>query len=298
MVELLSHYTVQVVAVGAGLLGAISGGLGCFAVLRKESLLGDGISHAALPGVVLGFLVLGSKNTAVMLLGALVFGLLATGVIGWIVTYTRLQFDAALALVLAVFFGFGMVLLTYTQSMPNANQAGLDSFIYGQATGMLYEDVVLIAVCGAVLLVVLLAFWKEFKLLSFDPQSAQVMGLPTKQLDGLLRLMMVVAIVLGLQTVGVILMSAMLIAPAVAARQWVTGLGAMVLLASFLGAVSAIAGTLVSAMGAGLATGPTIVVCGSVLAMGSLLVAPERGVVAKMIQRAQSIHQTKGEGRL
>ncbi len=149
---LLSDYTFQVVALGSALLGVTSGVLGCFAVLRKQSLLGDGVSHAALPGVVMAFLLTGSKNTEVLLLGALLTGIMSTLLIMIIVKYSRIKFDSALALVMSVFFGLGLVLLTYSQKVPNANQAGLNRFIYGQASTMLDRDVVLMAVSGGVLL--------------------------------------------------------------------------------------------------------------------------------------------------
>lgn len=294
--QLFFDYTFQVVAVGAGLLGLISGMLGSFLVLRRQSLLGDGISHATLPGVVLGFLLIGSKNTEVLLLGALAAGLLAAWLILLVTKHTKLHFDAVLAVVLSVFFGLGLVGLTYTQKLANANQAGLDRFIYGQASGMLQRDVWIIGGCGVVLILLVLLFWKEFKLLAFDPIFATVTGVPVRALDLLLTLMMVVAIVVGLQTVGVILMSAMLIAPAVAARQWTGKLGTMVLLSAGLGAVSGVVGTAISSLSADLSTGPVIVVCATILAFISLLVAPHRGIVAKLLTRRRQIVRLKKEG--
>ena len=243
---LLNDYTFQVVALGSALLGVISGVLGCFSVLRKQSLLGDGVSHAALPGVVLAFLLTGSKNTEVLLIGALFTGVLSTLVIMVIVRNSRIKFDSALALVMSVFFGFGLVLLTYSQKISNANQAGLSRFIYGQASTMLKSDVVMMAIGGSILLFVVLLFWKEFKLISFDAEFAQTLGLNTKRLNLLLTFLIVMAIILGLQTVGVVLMSAMLVAPAVAARQWTNRLSVMVVLSAIFGATSGIVGTLFS----------------------------------------------------
>ena len=204
---LLNDYTFQVVAFGTALLGIISGVLGSFAVLRKQSLLGDGVSHAALPGVIMAFLLTGSKNTEVLLLGALLTGIIATLLIMTIVKHSRIKFDSALALVMSVFFGLGLALLTYSQKIPNANQAGLNRFIYGQASTMLERDVVLMAVTGGVLLFFVTLFWKEFKLFSFDPEFAETIGFSTRKLNLLLSFLIVMAIIVGLQTVGVILMS-------------------------------------------------------------------------------------------
>lgn len=206
IISLFSDYTFQTVALGSALLGLISGVLGSFAVLRKQSLLGDGVSHSALPGVVMAFVLLGSKNTEVLLLGALVSGLLATLFIVSIVRHTRVKFDSALALVMSVFFGLGLVLLTYVQKIPNSNQAGLKRFIFGQASTLLQRDIILMMICGLILLALVLLFWKEFKLFTFDSDFAQSLGFSPKKLNLLLSFMIVLAIIIGLQTVGVILM--------------------------------------------------------------------------------------------
>lgn len=282
---LLQDYTFQVVALGSAFLGIVSGVLGSFAVIRRQSLLGDGVSHAALPGVVAAFMLTGSKNTEVLLLGALLTGLMSTVVILAIIRHSRIKFDSALALVMSVFFGLGMVLLTFSQKMPNANQAGLKRFIYGQASTMLARDVWLMAVCGAALLMIVLLFWKEFKLFSFDPEFAQTIGFAAGRLNLLLSFLVVLAIIIGLQTVGVVLMSSMLIAPAVAARQWSNRLGIMVTLAAAFGALSGVAGTLFSSAVPGLPTGPVIVVCITVIAIISLLFAPGRGILFRICQR-------------
>ena len=273
---LLHDYTFQVVALGAALLGMTSGLIGSFAVLRRQSLLGDVVSHAALPGIAAVFLMTGTKDTVWLLIGALCSGLAATGFIIGVVRYSRVKFDTALALGMSVFFGLGLVLLTYVQKIPNANQAGLQRFIFGQAAVLLKSDILVIAVTGAVLLALTLLFWKEFKLLSFDPEFARSLGLPTRSLNVLLSAMTVAAIISGLQTVGVILMSAMLVAPAVAARQWTNRLGVMVGLAALFGAVSGVAGTLASSALPKLPAGPAIVVAADVLVLISLALGRAR----------------------
>lgn len=273
---LLHDYTFQVVALGAALLGMASGMIGSFAVLRRQSLLGDVVSHAALPGIAAVFLMTGTKDTVWLLIGALCSGLTATGFIIGVVRYSRVKFDTALALGMSVFFGLGLVLLTYVQKIPNSNQAGLQRFIFGQAAVLLKSDILVIAVTGAVLLALTLLFWKEFKLLSFDPEFARSLGLPTRSLNVLLSAMTVAAIIAGLQTVGVILMSAMLVAPAVAARQWTNRLGVMVGLAALFGAVSGVAGTLASSALPKLPAGPAIVVAADVLVLISLALGRAR----------------------
>ncbi len=278
-------YTFIVVALGCLALGGISGVIGSFAVLRKQSLLGDGVSHAALPGVVAAFLLTGIKNTAVLLAGALFSGLTAALLISFTVKKTKVRFDAALATVMSSFFGLGTVLLTCAQKLPDATQAGLSAFIYGQASAMLKSDVLLILVCSGFLLLGVILFWKEFKVFSFDPEFAVQSGYPEKPLSLVLSLMTVITVILGIQTVGVVLMSAMLIAPAAAARQWSDRLSVMVVLAALFGGASGVLGAYASAVGEGLPTGPAIVVVSGLTVAASVLFAPKRGVISRIMKR-------------
>ncbi len=285
---ILTDYTLQVVSLGSALLGIISGVLGSFAVIRKESLLGDAVSHAALPGIALAFLLTGTKNTEILLLGALISGLLSTFLINGISKYSRIKFDSALALVLSVFFGGGLVLLTYIQKIPNANQAGLENFIFGQASTVLLRDVKIIAILGTILLIMVLLFWKEFKIVSFDIDFAESLGFDTKKITTLLFAMIVTSIIIGLQTVGVILMSAMLTAPAVAARQWTDKLHIMVILSALFGAIAGIGGTIISSVVSKLPTGPMIVIIISSIVILSLAFAPNRGLVWSYIRNRKN----------
>lgn len=276
---ILTDYTLRIVSLGSAILGIISGILGSFAVIRKQSLLGDAVSHSALPGIALAFLATQTKNTEILLLGALISGLLSTFVILSITKYSRIKFDSALALVLSVFFGTGIVLLTHIQKIPNANQAGLEKFIFGQASTLLKRDVQIMGVLGIVLIGLVILFWKEFQISSFDSDYAESLGFSTKKINILLFTMIVTAIIVGLQTVGVILMSAMLTAPAVAARQWTDKLSIMVILSAIFGAVSGVIGTLLSSIVSKLPTGPMIVIVISTIVIFSITFAPNRGLL-------------------
>jgi manganese/zinc/iron transport system permease protein len=293
--ELFTNYTLRNVALGTALIGIVSGALGCFAVLRKQSLLGDAISHAALPGVVAAFLITRSKSSFVLLIGALIAGWLATLLVMAVKRYTRIKEDSALGLALSTFFGFGVMLLAFTQTMPDARQAGLDRFLFGQAAAIVERDVLTIAGIGFVALLVMVAFWKEFKLLSFDAEYAATLGFPVRLLDVMLTTLLVVAIVIGLQAVGVILMSAMVVAPASAARQWTDRLSVMVVLAALFGALSSIVGAVISSTGSGLGTGPVIVLCISAIVALSLLFAPNRGLVWNWIREQRSHRRLRVE---
>lgn len=296
ILDLFSDYTFLMVATGSLLMGIISGVMGTFAVLRKQSLLGDGVSHAALPGVVLAFLTTGTKNTELLLAGATITGLLATFFMLSVAKRTRLKFDSALALMMSAFFGLGLVLLTYAQKQPNANQAGLNRFIFGQASTLLFRDLVIMLVTGGVLFVLTTVFWKELKLSTFDPDYAQSLGFSPRKLEVLISAMIVLAIIVGLQTVGVILMSAMLITPAVAARQWTNKLVGMVMLSAIFGAAAGVIGTVSSSLLPKMPTGPAIVVAINMFAVISLLFAPGRGVLAQAVMRLRNRRSRKKGG--
>jgi manganese/zinc/iron transport system permease protein len=292
-----SDYTLRTITLGTAILGAVTGMLGSFAVLRKQSLLGDAISHAALPGIAISFLITGAKDSNTLLLGALVSGLIGTFWIRGIISKTHLKSDTALGLILSLFFGFGMLLLTFIQKQPNANQAGLDKYLFGQAATLVESDVWLMAIVTGICVFVLLLFWKEFKILLFDADYTKTLGFNTNFIDILITTFIVLAIVLGLQTVGVVLMSAMLLAPAAAARQWTNSLAVMVFLAAIFGAFSGVFGTAISASQNNLSTGPVIVLVAAVFVAFSFIFSPRRGLLFKQIRfeknrRDLELHKT------
>ncbi|WP_020611195.1 metal ABC transporter permease [Sediminispirochaeta bajacaliforniensis] len=288
LIQVFGDFTLRTVALGAALIGITSGALGCFALLRKQSLLGDSISHAALPGIVLAFMVTGSKNPLVLLVGAAIAGWIATTCILAVIRNTRIVSDGAQGVVLSVFFGIGLLLLTFIQSRPDAAQAGLDKYLFGQAAALLPADVKTTAFFGGIALILMMLFWKELKLMTFDPVFGESIGFSGKLLDFIITGLIVIAIVTGLQTVGVILMSSMLIAPAAAARQWTNKLGHMVLLSAFFGALAGVIGALLSSLVSDLPTGPTIVLVLTALVLISLLFAPDRGFVSQIARRYQN----------
>ncbi len=277
-------YTLRTVALGGALLGIVSGVLGCFAVLRRQSLLGDALSHAALPGVALAFLFFG-RDLGLLLVGAGVTSWLGVFFIRLVTNTTRIKQDAAMGIVLAAWFAAGIALLVYIQARPDASQAGLDTFIFGQAAAIVERDVRLIAVVGALSFIVLALFWKEFKLITFDAEFAGANGFRVNILSMALSTLIVVAIVLGLQLAGVILMVGMLIASGIAARQWTNQLGQMVILSAVFGAFAGGAGAIISAVDADIPTGPLIVVVAFLLVALSLGFAPGRGLVWTLLRR-------------
>lgn len=272
-----NHYTTCIVILGTCLVGITAGALGAFALLRKQSLLGDAISHAALPGIALAFLATYSKNPLVLLCGGSLAGALGTLLTMLITRTTRLKIDTALGIILSVFFGFGLVLMTHIQKRPIADQAILNKFIFGNASTLLVQDIYVIAGISFLVLTCLIFFWKQFTIVSFDESFAHTLGFSVLLIDSLLTALLILTICAGLQTIGVILMSSMLIAPAAAARQWTQRLRSMVLLAALLGSTAALSGSLLSSAIDHMPTGPTIVLMLSLFVGISLVAAPRRG---------------------
>ena len=288
MIELLFEPTFWIIALGTGILGAASGILGSFAVLKNQSLLGDAIAHAALPGIVLAYLFTGSKSSFVLLAGAILCGIMGSFFVNDMVRNSRLKTDTALGIVLSVFFGIGMMLLTYTQSLEDANQAGLDKYLFGQAATLLREDIAVMLAFLLPSLLLVFALWKEIKLYLFDSEYASTTGIPVKTVNMLITFLIVVIIVMGLQTVGVVLMSSLLLAPAAAARQWTNSLARMLWLAAILGAISGISGSFLSAASTNLPTGPVIVLIISFIVLVSLFFAPGRGLISRYLHNKKA----------
>lgn len=286
--EIIFDYTLRNVALGSAVLGVVSGVLGCFAVLRRQGLLGDTLSHTALPGVCLAYLLTGSKESIVLLTGAGIAGWLGTLILLRIIRDTRLSEDAAMGIVLSTFFGFGILLLTFISKRNDANQAGLDKYLFGQAAALVTRNVITIAALSAVALVFVALFYKEFKLLAFDPEFGASMGFNPHILSVLLTTLLVVAVVVGLQTVGVVLMAAMVIGPAAAARQWTNSLSLMLFLAALFGAASGVTGAMLSVTESGLPTGPMIVLSLTAIVVVSLFFGPAQGLAWEWIRHRRN----------
>ena len=277
-------YTLRVVILGGALLGTLSGIIGSFAVLRKQSLMGDVISHAALPGVGIAFLIAG-RDLKYLLLGATITSLVGVWCISFITRMTRLKQDSAMGIILSGWFAAGIGILTFIQQGKDASQAGLNSFIFGQAAAIVRRDVDLLIVVSLVIVLLLIVNWKEFKIITFDREFAQANGIRVGFMTTLLMGMIVTTVVMGLQLAGVVLMVGLLIAPGIAARQWTDRLERMVILAGIIGAISAALGALLSALDADIPTGPMIIMVVSLFVLVSILFAPRRGIIITQIRQ-------------
>ena len=282
-------YNTRVVLAGTTLLGVAGGVAGTFALLRKRALAADVVGHAALPGIAAAFLasllLIGpERNEPVLMLGAAVAGALGAAAVTLLNRYTRVKEDAAMAVVLGVFFGLGAALFRVVQEAPGGGAAGINSLLFGKTALLVKADVVLFAALAAVVLAVCAVLRRELALLCFDPEFSAAIGRPTLVLDLILSALIVLVAVVGMQSVGLILVVATLVIPAAAARFWTDRLGPTLLVSGGIGGAAAAGGVLISASGEKLAAGPLIVLCGSAAFALSLLCGTRRGVLARALR--------------
>jgi manganese/zinc/iron transport system permease protein len=287
------------VMLGTALLGATAGAIGTFAVLRRRALVGDMLSHAALPGICIAFLIMQGRNFVGLSLGALISGLLGILVIAILTRWTRTKEDAAIGIVLSVWFGAGMVLLSVTQRVSTGHPSGLSAYLLGEAAAIGRGDVQVMAVVALACLVIVTMLYKEFKLLSFDTDFAIAQGWPALALDLAMMGTLAVVTIVGLPICGVILMAALIILPGASARFWTDRLGRLLVIAAISGAAAGTIGTFLSSPlpnewfgveafdTTKYPPGPLIVLSAAAFFVFSMLFAPQRGVVANAYAELQ-----------
>ena len=290
--------SVRYALAGSMLLGITCGLLGSFIVVRKMALVGDALSHAVLPGVAIGFLWNMSKDPVAIFIGATIAGLLGTVVVRLITQTTHLKEDTALGLVLATFFAVGICLLTMIQRLPTGNKSGIDKFLFGQAAAMGPGDIKLMAIVTVLSIVVITLFYKEFLVTSFDPGFASATGFPTQLIHYGLMLLLAFAIVIALQAVGVVLVSAMLITPAAAAYLLTDRMSRMLWLAAIFGLLAGALGSVVSCLGPNLPTGPLMVLAATTVFIVAFLFSPQHGIVNRWWRQRSRSQRVQRENTL
>lgn len=286
-------YNTGVVMAGAAALGAAAGGVGAFLLLRARAMAADAVGHATLPGIVLAFVAAGALGAEGRALPILLAGAALTGILGMaaaeaLTRRTRLAPDAAIAIALSVFYAVGIVLLSWLQTLPAGSQGGLESFILGQAAALSAAEALGLAFTALLALGLLLALFRPLGVLCFDEHHARARGWPVAGLDAALLGLGVVVTVLGLQSVGLVLVVALLILPAVAARFWSERLAGIFWLSVAFGAGGAFLGAAASSIWPRAPTGASIVLALGLVFAASLLAAPRRGIVAEAVRRARA----------
>lgn len=288
----LRDYNTRLVVICTMLLGCACGLMGGFLLLRKRSLMGDTLSHATLPGVGLSFMLavaLGGdgKSLPILLAGAAITGVIGCVAVLFIREQTRIKDDAAMGIVLSVFFGAGVAILGVIQTMPEGSAAGLESFIYGKTASMVMSDFQILVLVTICVITCSLLLFKEFRLLCFDETFAAALGWPVKFLDILLLALITAVTVAGLQAVGLILIIAFLITPAAAARFWTNQLDRMLVLSALIGGASGWLGASLSAFIPRLPAGAVIVIVAALFFVVSMLIGTERGVMIRFLRQSK-----------
>lgn len=291
LIETLSRHNTQMVLLGTCLLSMTAGVVGVFMVLRRRALVGDVVGHSALPGIAAAFLVMelirpgSGRSMPALLAGAFLAGLAGAVCVMLVDRFSRVKADAALAVVLSVFYGGGVALLSVVQRVPTGSAAGLNHFLIGSAASIVAADVRLFAVAAVVILLITLLLFKELTLACFDEEFAAAEGWPVFLLDALLIGLVVAVTIIGMQSVGLILVVGILIVPAAAARFWTDDVRRMALLSAAIGAAGSIMGVLISALFRDIALGAMIVLCGGGLFLVSLCIGTRRGLFWRLLER-------------
>lgn len=293
-------FNTNVVIAGTTLLGLAAGVIGVFALLRKRSLVADALSHATLPGLALAFLLapalgLAGRSLPVLLAGAAASGVLGVACVHALLRHRRIHEDAAIGIVLSVFFGAGVVVLSWIQRHAPAGAAGIDAFIYGQTAAMRLSDAVLMGGIALAAIVVVALLFKEMSLVCFNASFARAGGWPVGAIDAAMMGLVVLVTVAGLQAVGIILVVALLVIPPVAARFWTDRLPRLVVVAAVIGAGSGYAGAVLSSLLPRKPAGAVIVLAAGAVFALSMFLAPTRGVVAVALRRVRLHLRIAGE---
>ena len=284
--------------IGCILMGISSGLLGGFIVVRRLALVGDTISHAVLPGIMLGYLWHLEKDPLTLFVGAIIAGVIGAVFVSLIQQTTRIKQDAALGIVLGGFYALGILIKSIIQRGAGGDQSGLDDFLFGNAAALSSGDVILMGVVTGVALLLVTVFYRQFFVSSFDETFADSLGIPSQVFHYLLMVLLAFAIVVALQAVGAVLVSAMLIIPSATAYLLTDRLHKMLLLSVIVGVVSAVGGAFLSFLSTGLPTGPFMIVSSAVLFLLAFLFSPSHGVLPRVLRRRKQTRRIQRENTL
>jgi manganese/zinc/iron transport system permease protein len=293
-----SDPNIRYVVLGSILLAGSASLVGCFTFLKKKALVGDAVAHSVLPGVCLAFILSGTKNPLMLVAGAFATGWISLLFIDVISAKSKIKEDTAIGLILSVFFGIGILLLTMIQHSGNANQTGLDDILFGKAASLVGNDLIIFSSLAVVLIFAILLLFKEFTIICFDEEFAKAIGFPVREIELILTTLTVLAVVTGIQAIGAILMAAILITPAAAARFWTDDLRSMIILAAVFAAFSGLIGAYVSYISPGMPTGPWIVMIISIIALFSFMFAPKKGILFRQMAKQKMKHKMSDENVL
>lgn len=275
-------HNLLVILLGVASLGVAAGLLGCFLLFRKRSLLSDTIGHSVLPGVALAFIISQQfdstgKSLLALLLGGILFGWLSVQTVQWIIKNTLLREDAAMAIVLTLYYGLGVVLLSVIQSSATGNSSGLEYYLFGMVASMVQSEAHILLGSAFFAMLVIFLFFKELNLLCFDETFTRAQGFSRRWLDELLMLTTLIVAIVGLQTVGLLLIMALFIIPPATARLWTQSMPLTLLISASVGALGGLIGAIASATIPHLPAGAAIILATAALFGLSLLFGAQKG---------------------
>jgi len=271
------------VLIGTSVLGFTCGIVSVLVVLSKKALIVDAISHAVLPGICIGFMFTGVKNPIYLSIGGMAAGAAAVYLVDWISRISRIKKDASIAISLSVLFSFGVILLNIIQHSGNSNQSGLTDFLFGKAATIIESDLYLFLAVFTLVIFILTVFYQHLKIALFDAGFAKTIGLSERLSQGLISGLVIISTAVGIQTVGIILMSALLISPASAALFWTNNFKKAILISGSFATLSSILGVFISFLSADMPTGPWIIVVLSGFALFSAFFS-KKGIITKKLR--------------
>lgn len=273
--------SIWIVFIGTALIGVCAALVGIFTFLQKKSLIGDAISHSILPGIVLAYMISGQRNTGILMLGAFIAGWFATQQISWLQRRTKLKSDTIVAATLSIFFAFGLSLLSYIQGRPDDGQAGLSDFLFGKIAALDLNDLYLFSAVSLLIITLVFFRYKVMFSFAFNKEFMISKGFSLRWNDFLLNSMTILVVAMGVQAVGVVLMSALLIIPVLTARMLTYKLNYLIVLSLLFGTFSSLSGSYISMLGQNIPTGPCIILVLSVCAIAAALVVRIRRLKVK-----------------
>ncbi len=294
LIDFFTNHTYRMVFAGTTIVGFVAGMLGCFSYLRKQSLISDVISHSSLPGVYLAFLFMigilqaDGRNMLALVIGAVLIGTCAVMMTNTITRVSKIKVDAAMACVLTMFFGAGMILMRLILKGNYKGKGGIQDYLFGNASVITYADLAISTSVGAVALIVMLLFWKQYVVRSFDPVYSATIGVNSTLIDILMFATIAIATVIGVKSVGLVLMVAFVVTPPAAARQWTKRVWTMTLLSGFFGALGSALGAYISISLGKIPTGPLTALVLFAIFVASLLFAPQRSIIVRYLRRRQA----------
>lgn len=271
------------VLLGTILLGFTCGIVGVLVVLNKKALIVDAISHSILPGICIGFILSGVKSPAYLILGGITAGAISVFLVDWITSFSRIKKDASIAIVLSFMFSIGVILLSVIQESGNSNQSGLSDFLFGKAATIVQDDLYVFGFLSLLVITVIPIFYQHFKIALFDPNFAHTIGLKNKHIQILISALIIISTAIGIQTVGIVLISALIITPASSAFFWTNNFTKSILISGLFAVISSVAGVFISYLSPLMPTGPWIIVVLSAIAIFSSLFS-KKGIVTKRIK--------------